>query len=178
MDIAQLVADYHQAVYRYAYRLTGSVEDAEDLTQQAFLVASGKIGQLREEGSAKAWLFAILRNDFIKQCRKNTPIPAVDLELNVDHVPEVVDEQEIDQQRLQQALNELPPDYRAVVLMFYFENLRYREMAEILGVPMGTIMSRLARAKDALRARLLEMEKGEKTREPNGPHFPARSQVS
>ena len=65
MDIAGLVADHHQAVYTYAYRLAGSVPEAEDLTQQVFLVAQQKLGQLRKAGSARSWLFTILRNHFV-----------------------------------------------------------------------------------------------------------------
>ena len=65
-DVAHLVAEHHQAVYRYAYRLTGSIHDAEDLTQQVFLAAQRKMGQLRSIDDAGAWLFAILRNCFLK----------------------------------------------------------------------------------------------------------------
>jgi RNA polymerase sigma-70 factor, ECF subfamily len=155
MDIDQLVAEYHQAVYRYAYRLAGTVPDAEDLTQQAFLVASNKLGQLRSEGSVRSWLFAILRNHFFKQCQKDRPIPTADLRLNMDSIPQEEGEVEIDQEQLQQALDDLPDAYRMVLVMFYYEQLSYREMSEALGVPIGTIMSRLARAKGQLRSRLL-----------------------
>ena len=179
MDIAQLVADYHQAVYRYAYRLTGTVADAEDLTQQTFLVAQDKLGQLREEGRARSWLFAILRNSFLKQRRKELPTAAADLQLNIDNIPDAGYESEIDQERLQQALDELPERYRTVLVMFYFEDVGYREMAEAIGVPIGTIMSRLARAKGALRSRLLEAEQAADAKcRQSGPRFAARSEVN
>ncbi len=158
MDIAQLVTDYHQAVYRYAYRLTGSVPDAEDLTQQVFLVANDKLGQLRSEGSARSWLFAILRNDFLKQCGKERPTPVADLRLNIDSIPQEMGAIEIDQEQLQQALDALPARSRMVIVMFYYEGLIYREIAEALGVPIGTVMSRLARAKGQLRSQLLGKE--------------------
>ena len=70
-DVATLVAEHHQAVYRYAYRLTGSVHDAEDLTQEVFLAAQRKMGQLRNIDAAKSWLFAILRNCFLKDRNAN-----------------------------------------------------------------------------------------------------------
>jgi RNA polymerase sigma-70 factor (ECF subfamily) len=176
MDIAQLVADYHQAVYRYAYRLTGTVADAEDLTQQAFLVAHDKLGQLREDGKARSWLFAILRNHFLKQCRKELPTVAADLQLNIDNIPDAGYKSEIDQERLQQVLDELPEKYRTVLVMFYFEDVGYREMAEALGVPIGTIMSRLARAKGVLRSRLLDAEKVADAKcMQDGPSLAARS---
>lgn len=161
MDIAQLVADYHAPVYRYAYRLTGSVPDAEDLTQQVFLAAQRKLGQLREEEKARGWLFAILRNHFLKECRKDQPIPATELKLDIDSVPQEVGESEVDQELLQAALDALPDVFRVVVVMFYYEQLSYREMAEALDVPIGTVMSRLARAKGQLRSQLLSKESAE-----------------
>ncbi len=155
MDIAQLVAEQHQAVYRYAYRLAGSVPDAEDLTQQVFMTAHEKLAQLRSRQCARSWLFTILRNHFLKSCQKRNPIPAENLHLNMDNVPShVPDAAAIDRERLQQALDEIPPQYRLVLIMFYYESCSYREIAERLELPMGTVMSRLARAKARLRTRL------------------------
>jgi RNA polymerase sigma-70 factor, ECF subfamily len=159
LDIAALVAEHHQAVYRYAYRLTGSVADAEDLTQHVFLTAQQRLGQLRSAGSASSWLFSILRNRFLKNCQKRRPIDAASVRLNVDSIPaEVPEDGLIDGERLQEALGRLPEQYRLVVAMFYYENCSYREIAEKLDVPLGTVMSRLARAKGQLRAQLLEMD--------------------
>ena len=86
-DIARLVAEHHQPVYRYAYRLTGSVHDAEDLTQQTFLIAQRKIGGLRKMDAARSWLFAILRNCFLRERQRRRPALAADLSLNMDFVP-------------------------------------------------------------------------------------------
>lgn len=155
MDIAQLVAAHHQAVYGYAYRLTGAAADAEDLTQQVFLTAQAKLGQVRKAESVRSWLFTVLRHRFIKTIRQRRPIPAASLDLNVDAIPtQVPAAEDIDREALQRALDELPPAYRAVVTMFYFEDRSYREIAESLEVPMGTVMSRLARAKAHLRLTL------------------------
>lgn len=156
IDLAHLVAEHHQAVYRYAYRLTGSVPDAEDLTQQVFLTVHRKLDQLRSAESGRSWLFTILRNCFLKSHQKRRPIPAGSLELNVDLIPAEVPADEIDQERLQLALNELPDEFRVVVVMFYFEDCSYREIAEKLELPIGTVMSRLARAKRDLRLQLFE----------------------
>lgn len=161
MDITQLVADHHQAVYRYAFRLTGSVPDAEDLTQQVFLVANEKLGGLRKPGSARGWLFAILRNHFRNQFRKERPTPAADLYLNIENIPQREELAEIDRERLQHGLDALPAAFRMVIVMFYYEQLSYREMAETLGIPIGTVMSRLARAKGHLRSQLLSKDGGE-----------------
>lgn len=159
MEIGQLVAEHHAPVYRYAYRLTGSVPDAEDLTQQVFLTAQERLGQLRNEGSARAWLMAILRSYFLKMRQKRRPIPAENLQLDMQNVPaEVPEEADVDRERLQQALDELPPKFRLVVTMFYYEGCAYREIADRLDLPMGTVMSRLARAKGHLRAKLFAPE--------------------
>lgn len=155
MDIAQIVAEHHTAVFRYAYRLAGNVPDAEDLTQQAFLTAHEKLGQLRKEGSARSWLLTILRNQFLKNCQKRSPIAAEDLRLSMEAIPAATaEEPRVDQERLQQAIDDLPANYRVVLAMFYFEDCSYREIAEKLDVPMGTVMSRLARAKGHLRSKL------------------------
>jgi RNA polymerase sigma-70 factor (ECF subfamily) len=159
MDVAQLVREHHQGVYRYAYRLTGSVADAEDLTQQVFLTAQEKLSQLRKAESAQSWLFAILRNCFFKGQQKRRPIPAGDLGFDVERIPaEIHEDERIDPERLQEAVNELPEVYRVVLVMFYYEDCPYREIAERLDLPIGTVMSRLARAKAHLRARLFEPE--------------------
>ncbi len=156
MDIVQLVAEHHQAVYGYAYRLTGRAADAEDLTQQVFLKAQARIGQLRNVSSARSWLFSILRRRFLKMTHQRKPIPATLLDLNVESIPaRPPNAEEIDREALQRALDELPPAHRMVVTMFYYEQCSYREIAEKLHVPIGTVMSRLARAKAHLRATLL-----------------------
>jgi len=157
MDISRLVAEHHQAVFRYAYRLTGSVPDAEDLAQQVFLKAQERLHQLRRAGSARSWLFAILRNYFIKSCQKRSPVPAGDLSLDVETIAaEVGEDAAIDRERLQAALDELPATYRLAVTMFYYEGCSYREIAEQLEIPIGTVMSRLARGKRQLRSKLFE----------------------
>jgi RNA polymerase sigma-70 factor (ECF subfamily) len=157
MDVAQLVAEHHAALYRYAYRLSGSVADAEDLTQQTFLVAQTKLEQVRSESCVRSWLCTVLRNAWFRSHRKRLPLPAVDLDFDFDRLPdEVPDEPEVDPERLQAALDELPPEFRVVVVMFYFEGLSYRDIAAGLGVPIGTVMSRLSRAKGHLRTRLWE----------------------
>jgi len=159
LDIVRLVGDHHQAVYRYAYRLAGSGPDAEDLTQQVFLKAQQRLGQVRSSESVRSWLFTILRNCFLKSCQKRRPVPACKLSLNVETIPErIPDELVIDREQLQAALEELPPRYRVVLTMFYYENCSYREIAERLEVPIGTVMSRLARAKGHLRSRLFPPE--------------------
>jgi len=156
-DIARVVAEHHAAVYRYAYRLTGSAPDAEDLSQQVFLTAHQKLSQLRSEESTRSWLFTILRNCFFKSCKKRRPVPAGSLDLKVESLAvEAPEDAAVSSDQLQQALNELPEKFRVVLTMFYYEELSYRQIAEQLHVPIGTVMSRLSRAKRHLRGRLFE----------------------
>ena len=155
LDIEMLVAEHHRAVYACAYRLTGSVPDAEDLTQQVFLAAQQRLAQLRSPDCARGWLLAILRNRFLKDNRRPLPVPATTVGLDLDAMPMEAGADDLaDHDRLQEALAKIPPDFRVVLVMFYFEDCSYREIAEQLGLPIGTVMSRLARAKGHLRAKL------------------------
>ncbi len=153
VDIAQLVADHADAVYRYVFRLTGAAADAEDLTQQTYLIAHQKIDQLRDPRCARVWLTTIARRAYCrlygKRNAERQKISAVDVETLP--AEEISDEWQIDAEVLQAAINELPDRYKLVLLSFYFENLSYREMAAKFHLPIGTVMSRLARAKSYLR---------------------------
>ncbi len=157
--VQRLIDDHLDAVYRYAYRLTGAVQDAEDLTQQVFLLAQQRLNQLRDADRARSWLFTILRNSFLKTVQRTQPVPATSVGMNLEAVPaENEAGQAVDSAELQAAIDELPAEFRVVVAMFYFEGCSYREIAEKLDLPMGTVMSRLARAKGHLRAKLFETE--------------------
>ena len=159
LDIGQLVALHHESLYRYAYRLTGSAPDAEDLTQQVFLTAQTKLVQVRDAQCVRSWLFSVLRNCYLRTFRKRLPIPVANLELNIDSIPEEGAEDDgVDRERLQIALNELPDDFKMVLLLFYFEECSYLQIAERLELPIGTVMSRLSRAKSHLRVKLYEPE--------------------
>lgn len=158
-DIRQLVSDHHAAVYRYAFRLTGSASDAEDVAQQVFLLAHQRIGQLREPERAGAWLLTIVRNVFLKE--RSRPASSVEPLLAEPIAPSVEDFPDwVDPEQLQQCLDRLPSDARAVLVMYFFEDCSYKEIATTLGVPIGTVMSRLARAKTRLREELTTWGRG------------------
>ena len=157
--VQKLVDAHYAALYRYAYRLSGSASDAEDLTQDAFCQAQAKLGQLRDPCRAKAWLFSILRNAFLHRVRADKHGHLVPLD-GVGDLPELPPEPlpEIEPERLQQALNELPEVFRTPIILYYFEDFSYRDIAEQMDLPIGTVMSRLARAKAFLRSRLFVPE--------------------
>lgn len=156
-SIQQLVQDHYQVLYRFAYRLSGSSQEAEDLTQETYCQANRKLAQLRDGARAKAWLFSILRNVYLHKLRSIKRMQELSPEALAE-IPERLPDPlpDIDQVQLQKALNELPEDFRTPLLLFYFEDFSYRDIAEHLQVPLGTVMSRLARAKAHLRGRLLQ----------------------
>jgi RNA polymerase sigma-70 factor (ECF subfamily) len=166
LDIQSLVRHHHGDVYRYAFRLAGNQADAEDLTQQTFLVAQQRLHQVRHPERALGWLFAVLRSCYLKNERKRRPVDAAGLELDIESIPEDVTENDIDSQLLQAAIDDLPEDSRLVVVMFYFEGCSYKEIAAQLDIPVGTVMSRLARAKGRLRKQLLPAETATDRRNP------------
>ena len=155
IDMPRLVHEHHAAVYRYACRLCGSQSEAEDVTQQTFLIAQQRLAQLREVERARGWLLAVARSCFLKTLRHRTPKPAQDVHVNIE---EVVDRSpaaaQVDGEALHMALAQLPDEFRLVLLMYYFEELPYQEIAEQLDLPIGTVMSRLSRAKGHLRKKL------------------------
>jgi RNA polymerase sigma-70 factor (ECF subfamily) len=153
-DLTALVHKYSEELYRYAYRLSGSTADADDLTQQVFLIAQRKLSQVRSADCVRSWLYSVLRNCYLKAQSRPTPATETTLAFSLDSLPEDLEEDEIDREQLQAAINELPDDFKIVVLMFYFDNLSYRGIAAELNLPIGTVMSRLSRGKASLRHRL------------------------
>jgi len=156
-QVEQLVAAYYEPLYRYAFRLSGSPQEAEDLTQETFCQAQNKLGQLRDESRAKAWLFSILRNAYLHRVRAGKQEHRVPFD-SLGDIPDRPTEPlpEVDPAQLQKALAELPEAFRTPIILYYFEDFSYREIAEQMSVPLGTVMSRLARAKGFLRQRLLQ----------------------
>lgn len=153
--IGELVEEFAELLFRYAYRLTGNAADAEDLTQQTFLRAQQKSHQLRESTAARWWLCSIMRNTFLTSRRHSgmlRSLEGVDEALLVEEPPETF----IEPEQLQQALLELSEEFRSPLILFYFEEFTYHEIAEQMGVPIGTVMSRLSRGKAFLRRRLSE----------------------
>lgn len=157
VDVRELIDAHYEALYRYGYRLSGSAADAEDLTQETFRKAIPRLSQLREADRAKGWLFRILRNAYLHKVRderRNNYVP-------FDAVGDVAAEDspaatghDIDPAAVQAALNELDESFRTPLILFYFEEFSYRDIAEQMDLPIGTVMSRLARAKTYLRSKL------------------------
>jgi len=150
-NIRQLVEEHYQMLFRFAWRLSGSPEDAEDLTQQTFLIAQRKLHQLQDPTAVRSWLCTILRHHFLRTVDR--PIASLEAVPEPDDPGSTPDE--FDSEALQTALNELPEEFRTVLVLFYFGDFSYKEIAEQLEVPLGTVMSRLARGREQLKQKLI-----------------------
>ena len=161
----RLVLAYQDLVYNHAFRMVGEEESADDATQNTFISAYNHLGSFRG-GSFKAWLLRIVTNACYDELRRRKRRPTVPLEPLDDAGEEVesarwmVDpvnqpEQQVEQAELQRAiqhcLDNLPGDFRATVIMVDVQGLDYFEAAQAIGKPIGTIKSRLARARLRLR---------------------------
>lgn len=156
---AQIVADHGDRVYRLAYRLTGDAHDAEDLTQEAFLRVFRSLDRYRA-GTFEGWMHRIVTNLFLDQARRRARIRMDALPEDPERLrgagagPEQVVVDDAFDPLLQRALANLPPEYRAAVVLSDVEDLTYEQVARILGVKLGTVRSRIHRGRAALRAEL------------------------
>jgi len=147
---------YTRSLLRVAMRLTSNIDAAEDLVQETMLLAWRNFSQLRDSSFARPWLFRILFNAFYAQGRKQRAAPAaVSLSSTImGRMEPATVFSALDAAEISQALDALHEDHRTVLLLCVVEGFTAREAAEILDLPMGTVMSRLSRAREALRARL------------------------
>ena len=164
----QLIVPHLDAAYNLARWLTRRDQDAEDLVQEAYLRAFQFFGGFHGT-DGRAWLLAIVRNTCYTWLEKNRPTDLVGLDdvgplasdvETVGHAaptesnPEVILLQSANRKLVNQALEELPVGYREVIVMREIEDLSYKDIAAIAGIPAGTVMSRLARGREMLRQSL------------------------
>jgi RNA polymerase sigma-70 factor, ECF subfamily len=139
---------------RYAIALLRSRDEADDLVHDCLVRALDKLHTRREEADVRAWLFTIMHNLFISQMRRRRSRPAPEV-LDETHESAVglppAQEDALHWRDLQRGLLLLPEEQRSVILLVSVEDLSYAEAAQVLGVPVGTVMSRLARGRDRLR---------------------------
>jgi len=172
-DYEQAVALYQEDLHRFAISLTYNPDDARDLTQESYCRFLTKSGQLRDYMKVKSWLFTTLYRVFPGWKRREKRFPHFDL-ATVEHenpmlTPEIVNK--IDGDVVMEALLEIDEPHRTPLVLFYRQSLSCREIAEMLEVPVGTVMSRLSRPKAALRAIVTARTAGGS--QSNGTPFPA-----
>ena len=156
-----LVRRHEKAIFNVVYRMLGDYDDAAETAQEVFLSAYRAIGQFRGDANFSTWLYRIALNHASTR-RKSTNsrqrrlVPIDDTEL-VDDVElgpaETLEKKEI-RQRVQRALNELQPEDAMVILLRDLQDIAYEDVARVLNIPVGTVKSRLHRARQALKARL------------------------
>jgi RNA polymerase sigma factor (sigma-70 family) len=156
-DFESLVQQYYTGLYQFALSLSHAEADAWDLTQQTFYVWARKGHRVRDLTKVKTWLFTTLYREFLKTQRRQQRFPHVELSEVGAALPTVPADiaERLDWRAVVQALAQIEVPYRAPLVLFYMEDYSYAEIAEILAVPMGTVMSRLSRGRQKLHALLM-----------------------
>jgi len=153
LNFEEIVSAYYQPLYRFGYSLAKNEHEASDLAQQAFFIYAEKGSSLRDKSKVKSWLFTTLYREFLKRKRKDSRMDNYEPEMleTAGGSVEPHVRRTMDSHLAVEALNEVDEIYREPVSLFYLKDLSYKEIAEILDVPIGTIMSRLSRGKAQLR---------------------------
>ncbi|HEY4329603.1 MAG TPA: RNA polymerase sigma factor [Phycisphaerae bacterium] len=155
----QWVSSYAPQLYRFAYRLLGNHQVAEDLVQETFVEAWRSMANQREPGKARAWLFQILRFRYahhVRDSKARIQASPLDEAAAAAERARPALEALAERERLQDALDLLSPEVRETFLMVFMQGFKCREAAEDLHVPLGTVLSRLSRARSSLRKTLDE----------------------
>lgn len=155
-DFTDFYRQYGDRIYRFCFRLGGSVSDAEDLTQEVFLAAYQGLDRFEGRSSVQTWLYRIALNCWRNSCRA----PRLDT-TDIDTVTQAgpgLEQSVTDNIALTCALAALPPDLREAFLLVKAEGLKYREAAQVLNIPQGTVQFRVHQASRRLRVLLSEEE--------------------
>lgn len=148
-----VVHEWYHPLFRFAISLCHDQDEALDLTQATFYKFSSKGHSIKDMNKVKSWLFSVMHREFVDQYRKKLRRPTTGLE----NLGELASEEECpasekaDASLLLEILAGMDEKYRAPITLFYLQNLSYKEIAAALGVPIGTVMSRLCRGKEQLR---------------------------
>jgi RNA polymerase sigma-70 factor, ECF subfamily len=159
----QLAMPLFESLYNFAHWLTGSREEAEELVQETYLKALKGFSSFQQGTNFRAWIFRILRNTFLTSqvgltAMQTVPFDVADEETGAAGVTEETPESLLlgraSQHAIQAALEDLPVIFREVVLLCDSEDMSYEEISQTIGIPVGTVMSRLHRARRLLRQSL------------------------
>lgn len=158
IDFDQIVETYYQPLYRFGLSLTRAESEAYDLAQQTFYLWAKKGHQLRDKTKLKSWLFTTLHREFLGSRRRGNRFPHHEVGSVEHQLPTVSPTvfNELDGSTVMDTLLQVEELYRAPLMLFYLHDHSYKEIAEILDIPIGTVMSRLARGKDQLRGLLAD----------------------
>src|ERR1039458_3002843 len=145
-DFESLVGRYYRPLYQFAFGVARNEAEACDLTQHTFYVWATKGHQLRDAAKVKTWLLTTLHHEFLKSRRQQTRFPHYELEQVEDELPMIspATVSQLDAGVAVEALGQIDELYQAPLVLFYLEEHSYKEIAEILEVPIGTVQSRIA----------------------------------
>ena len=147
-----VVSEHYEPLYRFALSLTRAEADAQDLTQQAFYIWATKGHQLRDGSKVKAWLFTTLHRAFLVGRLRNNRFPHCELEEASEQLPAISwQPHHLDSSQVLSALAKIDQVFKPALWLFYLEDYSYKDIAGVLGVPIGTVKSRLARGIAQLR---------------------------
>ena len=165
----KLVTEYEKAVYAIAQRMTGNPEDAADMTQETFIKAYNSLGSFRGDSKFSVWLYRIANNVCLDFLRSRSRKPTVSLSVEDDEgeesqldvadesqSPELLLERGLTRDAVRRGLDTLPPDYRQILLLREIQGLSYEEISSALGIDLGTVKSRIFRARKKLCTFLIE----------------------
>jgi RNA polymerase sigma factor (sigma-70 family) len=160
-DFEQIVSNYFEALYRFAFSLTRAEADASDLTQQTFYIWATKRHQLRDHTKVKSWLFTTLHREFIRLRKRSIRFPHFELDDAAEELPSIPPEtvSRIDALQAVELLDYIAESYRAAITLFYLEDCSYKDIAEILEIPIGTVRSRISRGLAQLQEIVVQREK-------------------
>jgi len=149
----EVVSAQYEPLYRFAYSLVQRETEARDFTQDAFAQLGRKASQIHDKTKIKSWLFTTLYRAFIDSQRKRTRYPHVEMEDATAELPvsEPVAAERVDASVALETLKQVPEVFRVPLTLFYLEEHSYLEIAQILDVPAGTVMSRISRGRAMLR---------------------------
>jgi RNA polymerase sigma-70 factor (ECF subfamily) len=146
-----IVTEQIPRLRRYARALTGDRTQADDLVQDTLERAWSKLHMWRRDSDMRAWMFSIMHNTFINHIRKKQPVTVSMDEDALDVPTRATQEDTLHMRDLDSAIAKLPHEYREVILLIGLEQMSYEEVAKVLAIPMGTVMSRLSRGRERLR---------------------------
>ena len=164
IDLQAIVSEHYADLYRFGLALAKNESEAADLTRETFLILAEHKEQIRGPATIKSWLFATLHREFLRKVRAHA------VHLEVEFKPEENEIQAIepnvlrsmDAQTALAALQMVEENYRTALELFYLGDLSYKEISATLGVPIGTVMSRLSRGKEQLRCALAKALEGDR----------------
>jgi RNA polymerase sigma-70 factor (ECF subfamily) len=160
--LAEVFARFQRPLFRYLFHLLGQKEMAEDVLQEVMLVVWQKAHTFHGTGQAASWIFSIAHHQAYKALRRNASVPLIELEAAAELADEALDPEadllwQATREEIAQALACLTPEHREVLELAFFQDFACKEIAAIVGIPQGTVKSRLSYARRAMKVALFQL---------------------